>query len=269
MGTSPQHTQPKATRRVAIGDVIFGGDERPIISGPCSVEPGYVGHAEAAAAAGADVLRGCVFKPRSGPNRFQGIGAEGIPLLDEARARTGLPIIAEPLDGDDVRLLRDHVDGFLIGARSMRNSRLLEVAGRTGLPIILKRSFAATYAEWLGAADYVRATGNDDVILCERGIRTFVTETRNTLDIAAVPVLAGRTDLPVIIDPSHAAGRREWVLPLALAGAAVGAAGIIVESHPVPDQSWTDSCQALSTPELRTLIEQFRRLTSLRELSST
>ncbi|MEV1143400.1 3-deoxy-7-phosphoheptulonate synthase [Micromonospora sp. NPDC049799] len=269
METSPQNALLTVIRRVAIGDVVFGGDRQPIISGPCSVEPDYVTHAEAAAAAGADVLRGCVFKPRSGPNRFHGMGAEGIPLLAEARARTGLPIIAEPLDGDDVRLLFDHVDGFLIGARSMRNSRLLEAAGRTGMPIILKRSFAATYTEWLGAADYVRATGNDDIILCERGIRTFVTETRNTLDIAAVPVLASRTDLPIIIDPSHAAGRREWVLPLALAGAAVGAAGIIVESHPVPEQSWTDSCQALSTPELRDLIEKVGRLNSLNELSST
>jgi len=210
----PRGAELKRTREVAVGGVVFGGAYKPVISGPCSVETDYVTHAELAAAAGADVLRGCVFKPRSHPDRFQGIGAEGIPLLDEARSRTGLPVIAEPLDAADVHQLRDHVDGFLIGARSMRNSRLLEASGRAGLPLIVKRSFAATYAEWLGAADYVRATGNDDVILCERGIRTFVTETRNTLDVSAIPVLAGQTDLPVIVDPSHAAGRWEWVLPL-------------------------------------------------------
>jgi 3-deoxy-7-phosphoheptulonate synthase len=259
MSVRPREAETKPTREVAIGGVVFGGAYKPVISGPCSVETDYLDHAERAAEAGADVLRGCVFKPRSGPDRFQGVGAEGIALLDEARSRTGLPVIAEPLDAADVHLLRSHVDGFLIGARSMRNSRLLEAAGRAGIPVILKRSFAATYEEWLGAADYVRATGNNDVILCERGIRTFVTETRNTLDISAIPVLAARTDLPVIVDPSHA-GRWEWVLPLAMAAVAVGAAGLIVESHPRPEQSWTDARQALSTAELRDLIARTRRL---------
>nr|WP_083466970.1 3-deoxy-7-phosphoheptulonate synthase [Kibdelosporangium sp. MJ126-NF4] len=248
---------------VKIGDAVFGSGDLPIISGPCSVEPGYVEHAEAAALAGADVLRGCVFKPRSGPDRFQGMGADAIPLLDKARARTGLPIIAEPLDGSDIDLLKSHVDAFLIGARSMRNARLLLAAGEAGLPVVLKRSFAATYDEWIGSADYIRSAGNPNVILCERGIRTFITETRNTLDIAAVPVLRTKTDLPIIVDPSHAAGRSDWVLPLALAGVAVGADGLIVESHPVPGESWTDCDQAIDTAALGHLVVTARRMRQL------
>ncbi|SDZ35320.1 3-deoxy-D-arabinoheptulosonate-7-phosphate synthase [Amycolatopsis xylanica] len=245
---------------VTIGAAVFGSGAAPVISGPCSVEPDYVRHAQAAADAGADVLRGCVFKPRSGPDRFQGMGLEAIPLLDEARARTGLPILSEPLDSADVEALIGHVDAFLIGARSMRNARLLQAVGAAGLPVVLKRSFAATYDEWLGSADYIRAEGNPNVILCERGIRTFITETRNTLDIAAVPVLRTKTELPVIIDPSHAAGRRDWVLPLALAGVAVGADGLVVESHPVPDESWTDCDQAIDSAALRHLIETVKAM---------
>ena len=248
---------------VKIGDAVFGAGDLPVISGPCSVEPDYVEHAEAAALAGADVLRGCVFKPRSGPNRFQGMGADAIPLLDRARVRTGLPILSEPLDSADVELLKGHVDAFLVGARSMRNARLLHAVGAAGLPVVLKRSFAATYDEWLGSADYIRSAGNSQVILCERGIRTFITETRNTLDIAAVPVLRTKTDLPVIIDPSHAAGRRDWVLPLALAGVAVGADGLVVESHPVPAESWTDCDQAIDSDALRHLIAATRRMRAL------
>lgn len=249
-------------RVVSVGGVQFGAGGFPVIAGPCSVETGYVAHARAAASAGADVLRGCIFKPRSGPDRFQGIGPDGIPLLAEARKATGLPVIAEALDADDVNLLRPYISGFLVGARSMRNSRLLHAVGATGLPVILKRSFAATYDEWLGSADYVRATGNEDVILCERGIRTFVAETRNTLDIAAVPVLRDRTDLPIIVDPSHASGRREWVLPLAMAAAGVGADGLMVECHTYPEESWTDSHQAIDPVELEHLIDMTRRLSA-------
>ncbi|MGH3759830.1 3-deoxy-7-phosphoheptulonate synthase [Actinophytocola sp.] len=250
-------------RTVAIGDVEFGAGGFPVIAGPCSVESDYLAHARAAASSGADVLRGSVFKPRSGPDRFQGIGPEGIPLLARARDATGLPVIAEPLDAEDVQLLEPHVDGFLVGARSMHNSRLLQSVGATGRPVVLKRAFAATYDEWLGAADYVRSTGNDEVILCERGIRTFVTETRNTLDISAVPVLRTRTDLPVIVDPSHASGRREWVLPLAMAAAGVLADGLIVECHTRPHESWTDSDQAIEPPELKHLIDATRQLSAV------
>lgn len=250
-------------RTVSIGSVFFGDGGLPVIAGPCSVETDYVVHAQAAADAGADVLRGCIFKPRSAPDRFQGIGPEGIPYLTEARRVTGLPIVSEALDEDDVRLLAPHVDGFLIGARSMYNSRLLRFIGSTGRPVILKRAFAATYDEWLGAADFVSATGNQDIVLCERGIRTFVTETRNTLDISAVPVLRAKTDLPVIIDPSHAAGRREWVLPLAMAAAGIGADGLIVECHTSPSESWTDSDQAIDPSELGHLIKATVALSAL------
>lgn len=248
------------TRSVSIGGVTFDGTGFPVIAGPCSVEPDYVAHAEAVSAAGADVLRGCVFKPRSSPDRFAGLGSAGIPLLREAREATGLPIIAEALDENDVSLLVDHVDGFLVGARSMHHSRLLRFIGTTGRPTILKRAFAATYDEWLGAADYIRTTGNEDVILCERGIRTFVTDTRNTLDVSALPVLKEKTDLPIIIDPSHASGRREWVLPLAMAGAGAGADGLIVECHPYPEESWTDKEQAITPPELDHLVRATRAL---------
>lgn len=250
-------------RTVVIGEVEFGAGGFPVIAGPCSVESDYVAHARAAASSGADILRGSVFKPRSGPDRFQGIGREGIPLLARAREATGLPVIAEALDAADVQLLEPHVAGFLVGARSMYNSRLLQSVGATGLPVILKRSFAATYDEWLGAAEYVRSAGNDDIILCERGIRTFVTDTRNTLDISAVPVLRTKTDLPVIIDPSHASGRREWVLPLAMAAAAALADGLIVECHTRPHESITDSDQAIEPPELQHLIEATRQLSAV------
>ncbi|MGW0771834.1 3-deoxy-7-phosphoheptulonate synthase [Streptomyces sp. NPDC002676] len=248
------HTRPQ----VKVGDVAFGGGEVPVISGPCSVEPDYVRHAKAAAAAGAHVLRGSVFKPRSAPGRFQGMGAPGIALLDEAHHATGLPILSEPLGVADVELLLPHVHCFLIGTRSMYNSRLLQEVGRSGLPVILKRGFSATYDEWLGAAEYVRAEGNDQVILCERGIRTFVTDTRNTLDISAVPVMRTKTDSPIIIDPSHAAGRREWVTSLSCAAIAAGADGLLVESHPSPDDSWTDAPQSLDSGALARLIDMTR-----------
>lgn len=171
---------------------------------------------------------------------------------------TGLPLLAEPLDGADVATLSGYVDAFLVGARSMRNSRLLSAVGHAGLPVVLKRSFAATYKEWLGAAEYVRQTGNNDVILCERGIRSFVQETRNTLDISAVPVMAGMTELPVIVDPSQASGNREWVLPLSLAAAASGSAGLLVESHINPDSSWADAKQSVSNEALAHLIRAAR-----------
>lgn len=239
---------------VQIGDVSFGRAAVPVIAGPCSVEPDFVEHALAAAKAGAGILRGCVYKPRSRPDRFQGIGDEGIPLLAEAREATGLPVISEALGVEDVDRLAPHVQGFLVGTRSMYNSRLLQRLGRTGRPVILKRAFSATYEEWLGAADYVRAEGNDQVILCERGIRTFVTDVRNTLDISAIPVMRSMCDMPIIVDPSHAAGKREWIAPLALAAIAAGADGLLIEAHTRPDESWTDARQALDPDSLATII---------------
>jgi 3-deoxy-7-phosphoheptulonate synthase len=257
------------TRVVRIGPLSIGGDAVPVIAGPCAVEPGYVAHATAVAAAGAAALRGCVHKPRTRPESFQGLGADGLPLLDEARRATGLPVLSEPLQPEDVSAMAPHCDALLIGARSMQNIPLLRAAGRSGMPVVLKRGIAATYDEWLGAADYIRAEGDDDVILCERGIRSFETATRNTLDVSAIPVLRERCDLPVIVDPSHAAGLAAWGMPLALAAVAAGADGLLVECHPQPDASWSDPAQALSPDELRRLVAAVELLAPLVRPAST
>lgn len=258
-----------ATRRVRIGGVVIGGDGVPVIAGPCSVERDHVAHAEAVAQAGASALRACVWKPRTHPSSFQGLGEEGLTLVDRARERTGLPAIAEPLDPAHVEILAGRVDALLIGARSMQNTPLLRAAGRSGLPVILKRGLAATYDEWLGAAEYVLAEGNPDVVLCERGIRTHETATRNTLDVAAVPVLRERSGLPVIVDPSHAAGRAPWVTPLALAAVAAGADGLLVEAHPVPEESWSDADQALGMDQLRALVDAVELLAATTRRTAT
>lgn len=243
-------------RVVAIGEVTFGTGSVPIIAGPCSVEPEYVSQAQEVAQAGAAILRGCIFKPRTRPSSFQGLGEEGIESLALARRRTGLPAIAEPLSPVHIDLLHPHVDGFLIGSRSMHNTPLLRAAGGSGLPIILKRGLAATYEEWLGAAEYVTDAGGNDLILCERGIRTFETTTRNTLDISAVPILHELTDFPVIIDPSHAAGEARWVPALALAAVAAGADGLLIECHPSPQKAWSDAAQTVTPATLRAIHEK-------------
>jgi 3-deoxy-7-phosphoheptulonate synthase len=241
-------------RRVTIGDVVFGGPAVPVIAGPCAVEPEYVRHALAMRDAGAAMLRASIFKPRTRPDAFQGMGEAGLELVEAARAATGRPILVEPLSVEHVELLGPRVDAFMIGARSMQNTPLLRAAGGSGLPVVLKRGMAATYDEWLAAADYVLGEGNQQVILCERGIRTFETATRNTLDVSAVPVLRERTPLPVIVDPSHAAGRADWVPSLALAAVAAGADGRLIESHPVPAESWSDAAQAITPLTLEAII---------------
>ena len=251
----PTAARPHSHHAVRIGDVLFGGASVPVIAGPCAVEPEYPRHAAAVAAAGAAVLRGCVHKPRTRPDTFQGLGIEGHPLLDAARAATSLPVLSEPMQVEDVETLAPHCDAFLIGARSMQNTPLLREVGRGTHPVVLKRGLSATYDEWLGAAEYVLQGGNDQLILCERGIRTFETATRNTLDVAAVPVLRERTGLPVIVDPSHAAGRRQWVAPLAMAAVAAGADGLIIECHPEPAASWSDAAQAISPDDLRAIVD--------------
>ena len=250
---------PSAPRRpgahtVHIGDVTFGGGRVPIIAGPCAVEPGYVEHARLTAEGGASALRGCVFKPRTRPHSFQGVGSEGFELLDRARRVTGLPVLAEPLEAAHVDELLPHVDALLIGARSMHNTPLLRKAGRVRLPVVVKRGMSSTYDEWLAAAEYIAEAGNDQIILCERGIRTFETATRNTLDVSSIVVLRERTDLPIIVDPSHAAGRREWVAPLALAAIAAGADGLLIECHPSPQLSMCDAAQAITPAELSELV---------------
>jgi 3-deoxy-7-phosphoheptulonate synthase len=241
-------------RRVTLGEVVFGGPAVPVIAGPCAVEPGYVEHALAMRSAGASVLRASIFKPRTRPDAFQGMGEPGLALVETARALTGRPVLVEPLSVEQVEMLSGRVDAFMIGARSMQNTPLLRAAGRSGLPVVLKRGMAATYDEWLAAADYVLAEDNPQVILCERGIRTFETATRNTLDVSAVPVLRERTPLPVIVDPSHAAGRADWVPALALAAVAAGADGLLIESHPVPSESWSDAAQAITPATLEAIV---------------
>ncbi|HVC42064.1 MAG TPA: 3-deoxy-7-phosphoheptulonate synthase [Candidatus Saccharimonadales bacterium] len=248
-------TRRHDTHQVNIGALAVGGDTVPVIAGPCAVEPGYVEHAIAAHRAGASALRGCVFKPRTRPGSFQGLGSDGLPLLDEARRITGLPVIAEPLAGDDIELLRGHADALLIGARAMHNTPLLRAAGQSGMTIMLKRGMSATYDEWLAAADYITAEGNRQVILCERGIRTFETATRNTLDVSAITVLRDMTDLPIAVDPSHAAGNSRWVPSLAVAALAAGADALLIECHPNPAESLCDAAQAITPPVLSRIVQ--------------
>jgi 3-deoxy-7-phosphoheptulonate synthase len=222
-----------------------------LIAGPCSVESREqtLATARAVSAAGATMLRGGAYKPRTSPHSFQGHGRAGLRLLAEAREETGLQIVTELTDVREIDAVVEIADVIQIGARNMQNAALLTEVGRSGKPALLKRGPAATVDELLHAADYILAEGNDAVTLCERGIRTFERSTRYTLDISAVPVLKERTELPVIVDPSHAAGRRELVRPLSLAAVAAGADGLIVEVHPNPAEALSDGPQALTTAE--------------------
>jgi 3-deoxy-7-phosphoheptulonate synthase len=229
-----------------IGDNWFG-----LIAGPCTVEyrEQTMETARAVAAAGATMLRGGAYKPRTSPYTFQGLGVAGLEILAEARAETGLPLVTELLDPRDVEAVVDTVDVIQIGARNMQNFTLLSEAGRAAKPVLLKRGPSASIEELLMAAEYVMKEGNERVILCERGIKTFETALRYTLDLGAVPVLKHETHLPVIVDPSHAAGRRDLVLPLARAAVAAGADGIIVESHPRPEEALCDGPQQIPTDQ--------------------
>ena len=253
--------KPDATR-VKVEDVVIGGRELVVMAGPCSVESReqILAAADAVRAAGARVLRGGAFKPRSSPYSFQGLGKQGLELLAEARDRTGLKVVTEVVAPEDVDLVADYADMLQIGARNMHNYRLLSAVGMQPRPVLLKRGMMSTVDEMLLAAEYVVAGGNPRVVLCERGIRTFETSSRNTLDLCAVPVLKERTHLPVIVDPSHAAGRREWVPALARAAVAAGADGLIVEVHPDPPNAASDGRQSL-TPEAFT--DLMRDLTTL------
>jgi 3-deoxy-7-phosphoheptulonate synthase len=216
--------------------------------------------AEAVAKAGANMLRGGAFKPRTSPYDFQGLGARGLKFLAEARERTGLPIVTEVLSWEEVPVVSKYADILQIGARNMQNFALLRAAGRSGMPILLKRGGGSTLDEWLLAAEYILADGNDQLILCERGIRTFERATRHTLDLNGVALARERTHLPVIVDPSHAAGIRSIVPALALAGLAAGAHGILVEVHPEPDQALSDGAQSLDLPTFAELAQKVRAL---------
>jgi 3-deoxy-7-phosphoheptulonate synthase len=239
-----------------------GGDHFALIAGPCTVESRdqTLEVARVVASSGAAMLRGGAYKPRTSPYSFQGLGVEGLRLLEEARTETGLPIVTELMDVRDTEDVVEVADVIQIGARNMQNYSLLSEAGRTGLPVLLKRGLSSSLEELLMAAEYILKEGNDEVMLCERGIRTFETAYRFTLDLLAVPALRELTHLPVVIDPSHAAGRRDWVGPMSLAAAAAGADGIIVEVHNEPDEAICDGPQALATETFADYAEQLRRV---------
>jgi 3-deoxy-7-phosphoheptulonate synthase len=236
-----------------------GGDRFALIAGPCAVESReqMLEAAHAVHAAGATMLRGGAYKPRTSPYAFQGLGQEGLSLLAEAKAQTGLPVVTELIDARDIEPVLGVADVIQIGARNMQNYPLLSEVGRAGRPVLLKRGLSATLEELVMAAEYILKEGNESVILCERGIRTFETDHRRaTLDLMAVPILKQLTHLPVIVDPSHAAGRRELVEPLSLAAAAAGADGIMVEVHPRPDEAICDGRQSLATDEFAGYVER-------------
>jgi len=242
------------------GSVLFGGKRLHIIAGPCAVEGRemLLATARAVAAAGATALRGGAFKPRTSPYAFQGLGEEALGLLAEARHRFGLPFVAEVLDPRHVELVAGYADLIRIGARNMSNFPLLAELGRQPKPVMLKRGFTATVEEWLSAAEYIYKEGNHHIVLCERGIRTFETQTRNTLDISAVPVVQALSHLPVMVDPSHSGGRRSLVAPLTLAALAVGADGVLIDVHPAPETALVDGPQAILPAEFAELMDRVR-----------
>jgi 3-deoxy-7-phosphoheptulonate synthase len=242
---------------VRVGTLAIGGPRFAVIAGPCAVEDAaqLAATARGVQQAGAQALRGGAYKPRSSPYAFQGHGAAALDLLAAAREATGLPVVSEVLDAGDIPAMLEHVDALQVGARNMQNFTLLRALGRLRKPVVLKRGMAATVEELLLAAEYLLDGGNEQVVLCERGIRTFETATRNTLDLNAVALLKSRSHLPVLVDPSHGTGRRELVAPLARAAAAVGADGILVEVHVDPKRALSDGHQSLSIEEFAALMQ--------------
>jgi 3-deoxy-7-phosphoheptulonate synthase len=241
---------------IKVNGLEIGGDEFIVMAGPCSVESEeqIMRTAESVAAAGARVLRGGAFKPRTSPYDFQGLELEGLKLLRKAKQATGLGIVTEIMSDRDVDLVAEYADCMQVGARNMQNFALLKSLGSCGRPVLLKRGMSSTIKELLMSAEYIVAHGNPNVILCERGIRTFETATRNTCDISAIPVLNEMTHLPVVLDPSHAAGKRSLVPALARAGVAAGADGLLVEVHPCPEKAVSDGAQSLALEDFRELM---------------
>lgn len=254
--------QAETTRVKLPNGTVIGGDAVVVMAGPCAVESRdqVLKTAVAVKAAGAKVLRGGAFKPRSSPYSFQGLGEEGLEILAEAREQSGLPVVTEVMSPQEVDLVARYADILQIGARNMQNYNLLNAVGQLGKPVLLKRGLSSTLEELCLAAEYIMAQGNRDVMLCERGIRTFEKATRSTLDLSAVPVLKEWTHLPVIVDPSHAAGKRSLVGSLALAAVAAGADGLIVEVHPSPESARCDGPQALTFADIENLIGQVGRV---------
>lgn len=251
----------RKTNIIEIKDIQIGGEKPIVVAGPCSVESeeqiqkaAYI-----VKKSGAHILRGGAFKPRTSPYSFQGLGEKGLSLLKEAGDAHNLPIVSEVMDTRDVEMVCKYVDIIQIGSRNMQNFSLLKEVGRTNKPILLKRGMTATIEDWLMAAEYIAYEGNLNIILCERGVRTFETYTRNTLDITAVPIIKSLSNLPIIVDPSHGTGRKELVLPMAKASLAAGADGIMVEIHPNPCEALSDGEQSLNFDEFNALMNEIKR----------
>jgi len=250
---------------IQVGSQTIGDGHVTLIAGPCAIEgrENFLKAALAVKDAGAEMLRGGAFKPRTSPYSFQGLGEKGLQIMAEARELTGLPLVTEVMDQKSIAMVAEYVDIIQVGARNMQNFFLLRELGQVNKPILLKRGMSATIEEWLMAAEYILGSGNPNVILCERGIRTFETYTRNTLDLSAVPLLKQLTHLPVIVDPSHGTGKRELVEPMSLAAAACGADGLMIEVHPNPSQAWSDGPQSLIPADFARLSKKVRQLESL------
>jgi len=262
MLASSEHRQRSTVR---VGDVAIGGPEPVLISGPCVVEDReqLIEAARAVKAAGASILRGGAFKPRTSPYSFQGVGELGLRMLADAREATGLPVVTEVLEPEQVERVAAYADMLQIGARNMANTPLLRRAGRASKPVLLKRGFSATIEEWLMSAEYIMSEGNPNVVLCERGIRGFDPAFRFNLDLNAVPLARQLTHLPIIVDPSHGTGIRSLVAPMAMAGIAAGANGLIIEAQPDPDAAACDAYQTISPDELQTIHTRMLAIASL------
>jgi 3-deoxy-7-phosphoheptulonate synthase len=253
--------QPSRTE-VRVGSAMFGGTEFVVAAGPCAIEGAeqMLATAHGVRGAGALVLRGGAYKPRTSPYAFRGLGVAGLELLAAARAETGLPVVTEVLTPADVEVVAQWADMLQVGTRNAQNFALLEAVGQAGKPVLLKRGMSNTIEEWLLSAEYVLSQGNRDVVLCERGIRSFETATRNTLDLSAVPMVRSLSHLPIVVDPSHATGHRHLVAPMALAALACGADGLLIEVHPRPDEALSDGPQSLTLEQFATLMSELRRI---------
>lgn len=247
---------------IQVGDVAVGGKRIAVMAGPCAVESRdqVMEAAKTVHDLGLPILRGGAYKPRTSPYSFQGLGVDGLKILAEARDRYGLKIVTEAMDHESLEAVAEWADIIQIGARNMQNFSLLKLAGQAKKPVLLKRGLSATIDEWLMAAEYIVTHGNPNVILCERGIRTYEPKTRNTLDLSAVPVVKQLSHLPIVIDPSHSTGKWDWVAPMARAAVAAGADGLIIEAHPDPTQALSDGPQSLNMPHLIELVESLRSL---------
>ena len=246
--------------RVKVGSAVFGGEKVVAIAGPCAVESleQLLETAKRVKAAGAQILRGGAYKPRTSPYAFQGLEEEGLKILQAAREETGMAFVTEVVNPRDVELVHEYTDMLQIGARNMQNFPLLREVGKVRKPVLLKRGLSATIEEWLMAAEYIMSEGNYEVVLCERGIRTFETATRNTFDVSAIPVVKSLSHLPIIADPSHASGKRHLILPLACAAVAAGADGLMIEVHPDPERALSDGPQSLTPEQFADLLNKVR-----------